>query len=112
MPPPDSNLAVIEALTWAAFVIRDIAAIWALAMAGIALLVVMVKLLIRRRARLGNNIITSGRLAWLFTAVGCSAPLNKGLLFGRDMAILVLVVSGALWVLVIVINSLAKPRGE
>ena len=112
MTPPDSTLTVTEAIIWIAFVIRDFAAIWAVAMAGIALLVVMIKSLVRRRAWLSNNIITSGILAWVFTAVGCFAPLNKGLIFGRDTAILALIVSGAFWVLVIIINGLAKPRDE
>jgi hypothetical protein len=112
MTPPDSTLTVTEAIIWITFVIRDFAAIWAVAMAGIALLVMLIKLLVRSRARLGNNIITSGMLAWVFTAVGCFAPLNKGLIFGRDIAVLALIVSGALWVLVIIINRLTKSRDE
>jgi hypothetical protein len=110
MTPPDSSLSVMEVLIWAGFVIRDLAAIWTVAMAGITLLLVVIRSLARTRSRLPGNILESGILAWGFTLLGCLAPLDRGLLFGRSQAVNALVVSGAVWILAFIISSLGKSR--
>jgi len=97
-------LSVVDVLVWAAWVIRDLMVVWAVAMAGVALLTTLVKLLTGSRPRLGD-LAEKGIPAWVVAAVGCLAPLDRGMLFPRSTVIVGLVLSGLCWVLVFVISS-------
>jgi|GEM_PF-2385237 len=97
------SLDIIQMLTWAAWVSRDLTAIWSLAMATIALLEVLINLLLRRRARIDPRIVESGALAWIVTVAACFASLDRALLFPRAVVVVVLVSSALVWGLVIVL---------
>lgn len=105
-----SDLTVTEVLIWAAFIVRDLAAILSLGMAATALLTSIVSLLVRKRARVENQVIEGGIFSWVITVTGCFAPLDKGLVFGRAQAINAIVISSAVWVLVIIIHRLGRSR--
>lgn len=97
------SLDIMPMLTWAAWVSRDLAATWSLAMASVALLETLINLLFRGRARLDSRIVESGSLAWIVAAAGCFASLDRALLFPRAVVVVVLGLSALVWGLVIVL---------
>jgi hypothetical protein len=105
-----SDLTVAEVLTLAAFFARDLAAILSLMVAATALLTSIVSLLVRKRARVENQVIEGGIFSWVATVAGCLAPLDEGGLFGRVQVISAIVISSAVWVLVIIIHRLGRSR--
>jgi hypothetical protein len=90
-----SDLTVTEVLIWAAFIIRDLAAILSLGVAATALLTSIISLLVRKRARVENQVIEGGIFSWVVTVAGCLAPLDKGLVFGKTQAISAIAISSA-----------------
>ena len=93
VPPLDMS-GFITGVAWVA---HDLAAMWAVMMAGIALLVALVGLLARGRVRVDYRIVESGGMAWLIAASLCSTPLDTAVFLPRSMVIAALVMSGLIW---------------
>ena len=105
------ELDAIQVLTWTAWFIRDVAAMWALGAAGTSLLVAVVSLLVRRRVVVDDRAAESGFLAWVFTALACLAPVDRAMFFSRGLAIILLVLSGLGWTMVVLMRrSQKRPR--
>ena len=109
MEPNLPSLDVGEILTWAAFFARDIVAILALATATGSMMVALLTLFVRGQARLDARLFESGVLAWFFAALCCFAPPDQGLLkFTRLGVIGILVLSGAMWVVILILRRYVR----
>ena len=112
MEPNLPPLDVGEMLTWAAFAIRDILALLALAAAVAGMLVALVTLYRRGQARVDARSFQGGGLAWIFAALACLAPRDDGLLkLSRFGVVGILALSAAMWILVFVLRRYVRLKG-